>query len=148
METTKEFFSNISLNGRLCYLFMCIEKYLVTLYPDRDWTPVVERLWPWTDHYWNESQEESDKIIPEYIMEFKTYEETNRRCFDGKLSKELYDAMIKLYDGITDGNSEDEINQVLFTTVEWNSICEDSSFSAADMPTLNYLEWMESTKTS
>ena len=144
METTKEFFNNISITGRLCYLFMCIEKYLTTLYPDRDWTPVSERLWAWTDNYWNEAQDNTDQIIPEYLFEFSTYERTNNRCFEGKLSKELYDTMLKLYDGITKGNSEDEINQVLFTTVEWGTVCEGSSFKGANAPTLNYLEWMES----
>ena len=144
METTKEFFNNISMTGRLCYLFMCIEKYLTTLYPDRDWTPVSERLWSWTDHYWNEAQDNTDQIIPEYLFEFSTYERTNKRCFEGELSKEHYDTMLKLYDGITKGNSEDEINQVLFTTVEWGTVCEGSSFKGANAPTLNYLEWMES----
>ena len=37
-----------------------------------------------------------------------------------------------------------EINQVLFTTVEWGTVCEGASFTAADKPTLNYLEWIES----
>ena len=38
-------FSNIYMTGRLCYLFMCIEKYLVTRWPDRNWVPVAEALW-------------------------------------------------------------------------------------------------------
>ncbi len=138
------FFKNISITGRLCYLFMCIEKYLISMYPDKDWTVVAERLWLWTETYWDEAQEESDQLIPEYLMEFDTYEETNKRCFDGKLSKDLYDKLMSLYDGITDGNTDDEINQVLFTTAEWGTVCEGASFSSADAPTLNYLDWIES----
>ncbi len=137
-----EFFKGISITGRLCYLFMCIERYLVSLYPDRDWTPVAERLWHWTETYWDDAQDVSDQIIPEYLMEFDTYEETNRRCFDGELSEDLYKQMMALYDGITDGNTEDEINRVLHTTVEWGSVCEGSGFYYADKPTLNCLEWM------
>ena len=38
---------NISLTGRLCYLFMCIEKFLVSCYPDRDWTPAAKKCWQW-----------------------------------------------------------------------------------------------------
>ena len=34
-----EEWKNLSLTGKLCYLFMCIEKYLVTCYPDKDWSP-------------------------------------------------------------------------------------------------------------
>jgi hypothetical protein len=139
-----EFFKNISMTGRLCFLFMCIEKYLVSLYPDRDWTPVAERLWAWTENDWATAQEASDQIIPEYLMEFRTYDETNRRCFDGDLSENLYRKMISLYAGITDGNPDDEINQVLFTTVEWGTLCEGAAFSGADAPTIGYLEWMVS----
>ena len=58
--------------------------------------------------------------------------------------RELYEKLIRLYDGITDGKSDDEINQVLFTTVEWGTVCEGAGFSAADEPTLNYLSWIES----
>ena len=142
--STAEFFKSISMTGRLCYLFMCIEKYLVSVYPERDWTIVAERLWQWTERYWNEAQEESDQVIPEYLMEFSTYEKTNKRCFDGELSRDLYNKLMELYNGITNGNSEDEINQVLFTTVEWGTVCEGAGFAEADSPTIGYLEWMES----
>ena len=37
-------FYSITMTGRLCYIFMCIERYLVTLYPDRDWTPISKSL--------------------------------------------------------------------------------------------------------
>ncbi|MDE6318273.1 MAG: hypothetical protein K2M22_00880, partial [Lachnospiraceae bacterium] len=54
---------NISLTGRLCYLFMCIEKYLVSVYPDRDWMPVAKKCWQWTSVFWNEGCDEYDKIV-------------------------------------------------------------------------------------
>ena len=38
-EPASERFYNITMTGRLCYIFMCIERYLTTLYPERDWTP-------------------------------------------------------------------------------------------------------------
>ena len=37
-------FRNITMTGRLIYIFMCIERYLVSLYPERDWTPVATRM--------------------------------------------------------------------------------------------------------
>ena len=113
------------------------------MYPDKDWKIVADRLWPWTEMYWDEAQEESDQVIPEYIMAFDSYEETNRRCFEGKLSKELYDKLMLLYDGITEGNTDDEINQVLFTTVDWATVCDGASFAGVDEITLDYLDWME-----
>lgn len=45
---------NLSLTGRLCYLFMCIERYLSICYPDRDWSLVAEKCWQWTNKYWND----------------------------------------------------------------------------------------------
>lgn len=35
----------LSLTGRMCYLFMCVEKYLISLYHQKDWTPVAKRCW-------------------------------------------------------------------------------------------------------
>ncbi len=34
----------------------------------------------------------------------------------------------------------DEINKVLFTTVEWVTVCEESGFAAVDSPTIDHLE--------
>ena len=135
-------FTNINMTGRLCYLFMCIERYLVGRWPDRDWTPVAECLWQWTNQTWDISQEVSDQIIPEYILLKDSYDATNKEYFDGELSKGLYDSLIALYAGITDGDSEDEFNQVLFLTVDWGSVCEGASFQGADAPTRNYIDWM------
>ena len=140
--TEKPVFDNISLLGRLCYLFMCIEKYLVNKYPDRDWTVVADRLWNWTEEYWDDAQDKSDQIIPEYIFEFNSYEKVNRKCFDGEMSEDLYNQLMKLYNGITKGNSEDEINKVLFTTVEWGSYCEGAGFREANGPTINLIEYL------
>ena len=135
----KPVFDNISMLGRLCYLFMCIEKYLVNKYPDRDWRIVADRLWNWTEEYWNDAQEKSDQIIPEYILAFNSYEKVNMKCFDGELSEGLYNQLVRLYEGITTGNSEEEINQVLFTTVEWGTYCEGASLSSAQGPATNLI---------
>ena len=43
-DTAKRFY-NVTLTGRLYYLFLCIERYMTTLYPDADWEPVVSRMW-------------------------------------------------------------------------------------------------------
>ena len=135
-------FDNISMIGRLAYLFMCIERYLVNKYPDRDWTVVADRLWNWTEEYWNDAQEKSDQIIPEYVLAFKSYEKVNKKCFDGELPEDLYNQMVKLYTDITTGDSEDEINQVLFTTVEWGTYCEGASLREAIAPATNLIEYM------
>lgn len=138
----KPIFDDISMTGRLCYLFMCIEKYLVNKYPDRDWRIVADRLWNWTEEYWNDAQEKSDQIIPEYILAYNSYEKVNRKCFDGELPEDLYNQLVELYDGIATGDSEDEINQVLFTTVEWGTYCEGAGFNEAKGPANGLIDFL------
>lgn len=106
-------FENITMNGRMCYIFMCIERYLLALYPDRDWTPAAKRMWDWTSVCWT-CDEEFDRyiqLIPECILEFDTYEAANAEWY-GKLDRKDYDELVALYKGITTGAEDDEINQV------------------------------------
>ena len=144
MDKNTEDFKNISLTGRLCYLFMCIESYLSSCYPDRDWTLVAEKMWQWTSGYCNEGCDVYTQIIPDYLFEFDTYIETNEREFDGELSEEDYYTFVNLYEGITDGNSQDEINKLLMLPVDFNNECECTDFSYADTPTLNIISKAQS----
>lgn len=134
---------NLSLTGRLCYLFMCIEKYLVTCYPHKDWTPVAKRCWQWTNVYWNEGCDMYSQVVPEYLFEFDNYEDANRLAFDGELSEKDYLVLRKLFQGITSGSPEDEINQVLRLPIDFNNECEGTNFKAADEPTLAILHKMQ-----
>jgi len=133
-------FENITLTGRLCYIFMCIEKYLVTLYPQKDWTPVAKRMWQWTN---SEDLEIADDIynqaIPECILEFDTYEETNSRAYDNNLKKEDYDEITACFEGITTGNSNDEICQILMIPSKFMSLCMYNSFFYVEKYTLEFL---------
>lgn len=132
-------FKKISLTGRLCYLFMCIEKYLVSCYPDKDWTMVAKKCWQWTNGCWDEGCDRYSQVIPRYLFEFDNYYETNEREFDGELSESDYRTLINLYDGITDGSKEDEIDQMLTLPIDFNNICEGTGFSFADESTLKIL---------
>lgn len=143
MKKICENFKYISLTGRLCYLFMCIEAYLVTCYPDRDWTPVAERCWQWTSIYWDEGADVYGQVVPEYLFEFDNYEETNQRAFDGTLSKKDYQTLVSLYADITNGDSEDEINQILRLPIDFANECESTNFCSADEPTLMIIYKMQ-----
>lgn len=130
---------NLSLTGRLCYLFMCIEKYLVSCYADRDWKLVAKRCWQWTNVYWNEGCDIYSQVVPKFLFEFDNYTDTNKLAFDGRLSYDDYLELMELYAGITNGSEEDEINQMLWLPVEFNNQCECSDFSYADEPTLSII---------
>lgn len=126
--------------GRVCYLIMCIEKYLVTLWPERDWTVVTERLWPWVSlEDWSVARELSDMVVPAFILEKPDYEQTNAE-YDGKLQKDLYDKLLDLFAGITSGDPDDEINIVIGSLGDFGNCCENTSFSRADRPVTELLE--------
>ncbi len=143
MEKMESELKNLSLTGRLCYLFMCIEKYLTQCYPERDWSLVAKRCWQWTNVYWDEGRDIYSVVVPEFLLEFDDYEKTNTRAFDGELSPEDYLQLTNLFAGLTTGNSEDEINQVLKLPIEFNDACEGSEFYSADIPTLKILYKMQ-----
>ncbi len=70
MSNTDKRFDNITMNGRMCYIFMCIERYLLALYPDRDWTPVAKRMWQWTSYccWTDDGLDIYEKTIPSWNM--------------------------------------------------------------------------------
>lgn len=133
----------LSLTGRLCYLFMCIEKYLTTCYPHRDWTPVADRCWQWTNVYWNEGCDQYAPVVPEYLFEFDDYQTSNLLTFDGNITEKEYSILKNTYAGITDGNCNHEINQVLMIPIHFNNACECTNFYDADKPTLALLDTMQ-----
>ena len=125
----------LSLTGRLCYLFMCIEKYLITLYPQKDWSPVAKRCWQWTKGYWNEGWDRYSAVVPEYLFEFDTYEKT-KEDFDEQLTQKDYYELINLFKGITNGNTNDEINKVLIAPIDFSNECECCDFGAASVSSM------------
>ncbi len=130
-SSVKEEFCNITMTGRICYIFMCIERYLTALYPERDWTPIAKRMWQWTTHWWNESSDIYAVAVPEFILEFEGYEKTNEIAFDGCLSKRDYDEITALFKGITHGDGTDEMCRVLMIPIDFGCICEGTSVKGA-----------------
>lgn len=143
MEGCKMKPENLSMTGRLCYLFMGIERYLTACYPERSWEPVARRMWQWTNVYWNEGCDRYSAVVPEYLFEFNDYEKTNQLVLDGMLSEEEYLELKNLFAGLTMGASEDEINQVLMLPVEFNYECEGTDFEEVNLPTLGILDKMQ-----
>lgn len=134
---------DLSMTGRLCYLFMCIEKYLTTCYPERNWEPIAKKMWRWTSVYWDEGSDIYSVVVPGYLFEYSDYEKTNKLVFDEMLPREEYFELINLFAGLTSGESEDEINQVLLLPVQFNYECECTDFKNADIPTLQILDKMQ-----
>ena len=141
-QIVKEFY-NITLTGRLCYIFMCIERYLTALYPERDWTPISKRMWQWTEHWWDRSWDIYSEAVPEFILQFDTYEETNERAYDGNLKKEDYDEITALFSGITDGSGDNEFDKVLMIPSDFGSTCEGTCVEGAEPYVAELIEDIE-----
>ena len=140
MDDKRFIFSNINMHGRVCYLIMCIEKYLVNLWPEKDWSVVSEHLWSWVSlEDWSVARELSDMVVPAFILEKPDYEQTNAE-YDGKLPKDLYDKLLDLFAGITSGDPDDEINTVIGSLGEFGNCCEGTSFSGADQAVTELLD--------
>lgn len=141
-----EKFRNVTMTGRLIYLFECIERYLVSLYPDRDWTIVARRLWNRTKEkgQWSEGMpgDSYREIVPERIMRFMKYQygcdRINSMVFQGKLSEEVFTEVRKLYDGIFFGEVEEEINQIMKIPEQCMYQCDlqDYKFEYSDQITI------------
>ncbi len=93
----KKDFNNISMNGRLAYQLMCLEKYLSTKYPTRDFSDLMSLLWQGTNGlYWNEFADYVMDLSPSNMTEFDSYEKQEWMI----LSKELYDTLFPCIQGL------------------------------------------------
>lgn len=85
-------FNNISMNGRMAYAILCIEKYLKEKFPDNNWDELSKLMWEVTSIYWDEWDNKFIEVIPEYLFEFNTYAESG---FE-EISEEEYNSFVML----------------------------------------------------
>jgi len=104
----REAFYNISMNGRMAYAILCIEQYLSTLYPDKDWSPLSKKMWAVTSESWDEWIDTFIEVIPQYLFEFNSYEESD---FEN-LTEDEYELFVELFDGVSDGKYDDPSDKV------------------------------------
>lgn len=97
--------ADVSMNGRMAYTIMCVEAYLVSKYPDRDWTIVSREMWKATNEYWDIFYDAFCELLPEIFLTYDSYNEDLAKS----ISEEEFKIIKQLYEGITTG-SEDESN--------------------------------------
>ena len=97
-------FENISMKGRMAYIILCVETYLLAKFPEEDWSTLSQWMWSVTSSYWDNWGYKFIEIIPEYLFEFPSYEESD---FE-QLTNEEYDFFTKLLK-----NKPAELNQLL-----------------------------------
>lgn len=95
---------SLSLIGRMACILLCIEQFLITQYPGRDWTPLAEVLWRATSVNWADWQDEYCCYLPFIILSYDRYVPEN---FSGQMDEELFHQIRALYAGITQGREDD-----------------------------------------
>lgn len=104
---------NVSMNGRMAYVIMCVERFLINKYPERDWTIVSKKMWKATSTNWADWAEMFSSVIPNVLLQYSEYNSDN---FSGSLSKDDFIKLKELYFGITKGiedDPDDELNYML-----------------------------------
>ena len=95
-------FDNVTVCGKLCYVFMCMERYLLALYPDRDWSFVARKMWNCVSFWYGKRDVEDDcwawgrymDIIPDNLFETRRewahYSHELREEFYGEMTDDDY----------------------------------------------------------
>ena len=68
-------FDSVSMNGRMAYVIMCVESFLVSKYSDKNWTIVSEQMWKATSENWGDWPEEYSSIIPDVFLQYEYFDE-------------------------------------------------------------------------
>lgn len=109
----KNTFNNISMNGRMAYAILCIEKYLINKYPLDDWKPLSKIMWEVTSSFWDEWDGKFIEIIPENLFENDSYEESG---FE-EITEDEYNTFAALLK-----DKSDELNELLYKLHELQEI--------------------------
>ena len=118
---------DVSMNGRMAYVIMCVEAYLANKYPDRDWSLVCKKMWEATSTNWGAWSDMFSCIIPDVLLQYDEYPDED---FDESLSKKEFLSLKKIYAGITNGiedDSEDELNYMLNKLFEMAMVYEGTT---------------------
>ena len=121
---TDDRFNRISMNGRMAYVIMCVEAYLINVYPDRDWKSVASAMWKATNNNWGDWTDLYCGFIPEVIFQYDKYDEAD---LGSSYTEDEYNKLNDLYSGITEGREDDptdELNYVLNKPLEMAMVYE------------------------
>ena len=116
--------NNVSMNGRMAYVIMCVEAFLVDKYPEKDWTLISKMMWQATSSNWGDWSDMFSCIIPDVIFQ---YEEYSPEDYEGILSEEEFQNVKNLFSGITEGienDPGDEVNYMLNKPFEMAMVYE------------------------
>ncbi len=89
--------------GRLAYILMCVEAYLVTIYKERNWKPLAKAFWLFPSMCISEWLFFYGQVIPDTVLHDGGYDQ----LIPFYLTPDEYQILVQQYYGITDGNPDD-----------------------------------------
>lgn len=119
--------SNVSMNGRMAYIIMCVEAYLKAIYPQKDWTLLANAMWKATSTNWGDWTDLYCGFIPDVLFQYDTYDEDE---LGSSINEDEYNSLRGLYSGITEGREEDptdELNYILNMPFEMAMVYEGTT---------------------
>lgn len=120
-------FDAISMNGRMAYIIMCVETFLITNYPNKNWKFVLEKMWKATSTNWDDFSQDYSSIIPDVLFQYDDYDKEE---FQSSLSEQEFMMMKEFYDGMTQGMEDDPndiVNIMLNKPFEFCMVYEGTS---------------------
>ena len=117
-------FENVSMNGRMAYVIMCVEAYLTAVYPNKDWTLLSRVMWQATITNWGDWPDLYCGFIPDVLFQYDSYDKDE---LSTSITEEEYNFLCDLYSGITEGNEDDpsdELNYILNKPFEMAMVYE------------------------
>lgn len=104
----RENFINISMRGRIAYAIMCFDSLIKEKYPNYNWATLLNKLWNVTNaEFLDEWASMIIEYIPEYMLEFSTYEESEFEF----ITKEEYEILKQIYNDV-DGMVNDFLKMI------------------------------------
>ena len=79
-------FDSINITGRLCYTFLCVEKYLMTLYPEADWKGAAY-MWRITEKNGFGWSEWNETVLRNCVSTLVEYMDRPEKSFTSKEKK-------------------------------------------------------------
>ena len=119
-------FSSVSMNGRMAYIIMCVETFLVSQFPQKNWQIVARKMWNATSMNWGDWPEDYSSVIPDILLQYDKYESEE---FQDSITEAEFLELKDLYSGITEGKEDDpsdEVNYMLNKPYEMAMVYEGS----------------------
>lgn len=135
----------LSERGVVCYIFMCIEKYLQKIYPQCDWKPVAKNMWELTDHWWDEDYEEwfYFKVVPSYILQFDSFKDACIYDNVWRLTEEDYKEITSIYRSIERQSRFEELDWVFDVPLLFMGIVFENDDDDFDSSNYKYIVEIE-----